>query len=371
MTGREGGARTVLVLGATGYVGSRLVPALLAAGHEVVASSSRAPDPAAYEWGHAVEWRRCDATDPGQVARALEGVDALVLPRPLPRRAALRRPRPGGGPHGRGGASPPPAYAGSSTSPGWSRTRPAGRSRTTWPRGTRSRRLLADVGPLDPRPAGRGGDRRRVDVVRDRPAARDAAGGAAGAAVDAPPGAAGRRQRRRPGPGGGGRRRRADRQPRRRRARRPELSRAARHLQPLRRPGAAAGAGADRPEHRRRAGHGRALGRAAAHRAGAGAQPARRHGLPPRPDLGARRRRAAARRRGGDPAGARRRPGRRRSRRRPGDAGVDPTGCRWSSRCPRRPRCGAAGAARRTPAAGGAGRARRTLAEPTGRGPGS
>jgi uncharacterized protein YbjT (DUF2867 family) len=69
--------RRVLVLGATGYVGSRLVPALLAAGHEVVASSSRAPDPSAYEWGDAVEWRRCDATDPGQVARAVEGVDAL------------------------------------------------------------------------------------------------------------------------------------------------------------------------------------------------------------------------------------------------------------------------------------------------------
>ena len=69
--------RRVLVLGATGYVGSRLVPALLAAGHEVVASSSRAPDPAAYDWGSAVEWRRCDATDPAQVARALEGVDAL------------------------------------------------------------------------------------------------------------------------------------------------------------------------------------------------------------------------------------------------------------------------------------------------------
>ncbi len=77
MTGSTGGARTVLVLGATGYVGSRLVPALLAAGHQVVASSSRAPAPSAYEWGHAVEWRRCDATDPVQVARALEGVDTL------------------------------------------------------------------------------------------------------------------------------------------------------------------------------------------------------------------------------------------------------------------------------------------------------
>ena len=75
MTGHA--ARRVLVLGATGYVGSRLVPALLAAGHEVVASSSRAPDPTAYEWGHAVEWRRCDATDARQVSRALVGVDAL------------------------------------------------------------------------------------------------------------------------------------------------------------------------------------------------------------------------------------------------------------------------------------------------------
>ena len=68
----------VLVLGATGYVGSRLVPALLEAGHDVVASSSRAPRPDAHAWGDRVEWRRCDATDRGQVDTALEGVDALV-----------------------------------------------------------------------------------------------------------------------------------------------------------------------------------------------------------------------------------------------------------------------------------------------------
>ena len=68
----------VLVLGATGYVGSRLVPALLDAGHEVVASSSRALRPDAHAWGDRVEWRRCDATDRGQVDTALEGVDSLV-----------------------------------------------------------------------------------------------------------------------------------------------------------------------------------------------------------------------------------------------------------------------------------------------------
>ncbi|MEJ7795564.1 MAG: NAD-dependent epimerase/dehydratase family protein [Nocardioides sp.] len=68
----------VLVLGATGYVGSRLVPALLDAGHDVVASSSRAPRPDAHAWGDRVEWRRCDATDRDQVDTALAGVDALV-----------------------------------------------------------------------------------------------------------------------------------------------------------------------------------------------------------------------------------------------------------------------------------------------------
>lgn len=68
----------VLVLGATGYVGSRLVPALLKAGHVVVASSSRAPRPDLHSWGEQVEWRRCDATDRTQVDAALDGIDALV-----------------------------------------------------------------------------------------------------------------------------------------------------------------------------------------------------------------------------------------------------------------------------------------------------
>ena len=46
----------ILVLGATGYVGSRVVPALIEAGHQVLAASSSEPDPDRFSWGHEVEW---------------------------------------------------------------------------------------------------------------------------------------------------------------------------------------------------------------------------------------------------------------------------------------------------------------------------
>ncbi len=67
----------VLVLGATGYVGSRVVPALLEAGHEVVAASSSAPDPGRFAWGHDVEWAQCDVTDEHAVREAVSGVDGV------------------------------------------------------------------------------------------------------------------------------------------------------------------------------------------------------------------------------------------------------------------------------------------------------
>ena len=52
----------ILVIGATGYVGSRVVPALLDAGHAVVAASSSVPDPERFDWGREVDWVRCDVT---------------------------------------------------------------------------------------------------------------------------------------------------------------------------------------------------------------------------------------------------------------------------------------------------------------------
>jgi uncharacterized protein YbjT (DUF2867 family) len=68
----------ILVAGATGYIGSRLVPVLLRRGHEVVAASSSVPRPERFSWGADVESVQMDATDPGQVRRATEGVDAVV-----------------------------------------------------------------------------------------------------------------------------------------------------------------------------------------------------------------------------------------------------------------------------------------------------
>jgi uncharacterized protein YbjT (DUF2867 family) len=67
----------VLVAGATGYIGTRLVPELLRRGHEVVATASGEPEPERFGWGEQVRMRRMDATDAREVLAATEGVDAL------------------------------------------------------------------------------------------------------------------------------------------------------------------------------------------------------------------------------------------------------------------------------------------------------
>jgi uncharacterized protein YbjT (DUF2867 family) len=67
----------ILVAGATGYVGCRLVPELLRRGHDVVAASSSPPRPDRFTWGEQAESVRMDATDPQQVRATVAGVDAV------------------------------------------------------------------------------------------------------------------------------------------------------------------------------------------------------------------------------------------------------------------------------------------------------
>ena len=66
----------ILVTGATGYVGGRLVPLLLDRGHEVRTTTS-SPDREQPWWGDRVETVVMDALDAEQVAAACEGVDAV------------------------------------------------------------------------------------------------------------------------------------------------------------------------------------------------------------------------------------------------------------------------------------------------------
>lgn len=66
----------VLVTGATGYVGGRLVPRLLADGHEVRTTTTDASRPGPW-WSDHVETVEMDIADPARVSAALEGADAV------------------------------------------------------------------------------------------------------------------------------------------------------------------------------------------------------------------------------------------------------------------------------------------------------
>lgn len=68
----------VLVTGASGYVGSRLVPVLLDAGHEVRASFSDASRASGFGWADRVEVVGMDVSDRDQVRAGVAGVDAVV-----------------------------------------------------------------------------------------------------------------------------------------------------------------------------------------------------------------------------------------------------------------------------------------------------
>ena len=66
----------IAVTGATGYIGGRLVPRLIAEGHEVVCLARNPDKLADRPWRNQVEVRTCDVLDGDQVKAALAGCDA-------------------------------------------------------------------------------------------------------------------------------------------------------------------------------------------------------------------------------------------------------------------------------------------------------
>ena len=114
---------TILVTGATGYIGGRLVPELLAAGHTVrclVRNPAKLADAA---WRDRVEVVAGDVTDRTPLDRALDGVDvAYYLVHSMggpPAFDEVDRQAAHGVPRRR---RPTPASAASSTSAGWAAT---------------------------------------------------------------------------------------------------------------------------------------------------------------------------------------------------------------------------------------------------------
>ncbi len=67
----------VLVTGATGYVGSRLIPTLLAEGYDVVAAIRKKGDVDAFAWAGDVDTTLFDIEEPDLVESAVQGVDAV------------------------------------------------------------------------------------------------------------------------------------------------------------------------------------------------------------------------------------------------------------------------------------------------------
>ncbi len=70
----------ILVTGATGYVGSRLVTALLASGHQVVAASRDPERLKRFGWSGGVTPVALDASDPASVRAAIRRLARALTP---------------------------------------------------------------------------------------------------------------------------------------------------------------------------------------------------------------------------------------------------------------------------------------------------
>ncbi|GAB3667611.1 hypothetical protein GCM10027596_36910 [Nocardioides korecus] len=68
----------VLVTGATGYIGSRLVPELVGRGHEVHAAVRREGGTADFAWSGEVTERLFDLDEPDLIRSSVEGIDAVL-----------------------------------------------------------------------------------------------------------------------------------------------------------------------------------------------------------------------------------------------------------------------------------------------------
>lgn len=73
-----GHGRRVLVTGASGYVGGRLIPELLAAGFTVRAAARNTDALADRPWGSDVEIVRCDLSDPEDVLAAMQDIHTVL-----------------------------------------------------------------------------------------------------------------------------------------------------------------------------------------------------------------------------------------------------------------------------------------------------
>jgi uncharacterized protein YbjT (DUF2867 family) len=71
------GKMRCLVTGATGYVGGRLVPHLVARGHDVRAMARRPGKLAEVPWGDSAEVVRGDLSDLDSLLHAFDGVDVV------------------------------------------------------------------------------------------------------------------------------------------------------------------------------------------------------------------------------------------------------------------------------------------------------